>query len=83
MIPGSAAAGTYEHASTFDVAAVQTAGSPFLWFDLLDVYNGGYEVRNFRFRLMPFGGLTGDINDDGLVDFADLLDLLANWGPCG
>ena len=25
----------------------------------------------------------GDTNEDGAVDFADLVILLANWGPCG
>ncbi len=23
-----------------------------------------------------------DLNDDGIVDFADVLVVLANWGPC-
>jgi subtilisin family serine protease len=27
-------------------------------------------------------GPPGDITDDGVVDIADLLELLANWGPC-
>jgi len=26
--------------------------------------------------------IDGDINGDGVVDFADLLELLAAWGPC-
>jgi hypothetical protein len=28
------------------------------------------------------GGVLGDINGDGLVGFADLLLVLAGWGPC-
>ena len=26
---------------------------------------------------------AGDINDDGVVDFSDMLQVLADWGPCG
>jgi hypothetical protein len=26
--------------------------------------------------------ITGDVNGDGVVDFTDLLDVLAAWGPC-
>ena len=28
------------------------------------------------------GGIPGDLDGDGLVDFNDLLVLLAAWGPC-
>jgi hypothetical protein len=27
-------------------------------------------------------GRTGDVNGDGLVNFEDLLEILAAWGPC-
>ena len=26
--------------------------------------------------------VAGDVNDDGVVDFADLLAVLGAWGPC-
>jgi len=39
---------------------------------------GAYEVEG-----KPAGDvIVGDVNGDGLVDFADLLEVLAAWGPC-
>lgn len=34
------------------------------------------------FDLVTCGACPGDVNVDGVVGFADLLDILANWGPC-
>jgi hypothetical protein len=31
----------------------------------------------------PGGGVTGDLNGDGIVDAADLADLLGQWGAKG
>ncbi len=33
------------------------------------------------YRIVP-AGPTGDVNCDGVIDFRDLLLLLAAWGPC-
>ena len=35
---------------------------------------------NFRARVDPV--LIGDLNGDDVVDITDLLQLLAEWGPC-
>ena len=34
------------------------------------------------FTVPTYGGKTPDLDTNGVVDFADLLDLLAAWGPC-
>ena len=51
------------------------------------MYVGGAFTRVERrpaYRLARWECLPplGDINEDGLVDAADLLELLAAWGPC-
>jgi hypothetical protein len=37
---------------------------------------GAYEFQP------PAPGIPGDLNGDGVVDEADLLILLSEWGPC-
>lgn len=39
-------------------------------------------LDNVRLLGQPAGGCTGDLNGDGAVDFADVLQLLAAWGGC-
>ena len=29
-----------------------------------------------------FGSVFADVNDDGIVDVIDLLEVVGNWGPC-
>ena len=42
----------------------------------------GYFVDSFiNFDLV--GAVPGDLNGDGVVGTADLLQLLSAWGPCG
>jgi trimeric autotransporter adhesin len=38
--------------------------------------------RIARYKAIPQGGIPGDLNDDGVVDGADLLMLLSQWGSC-
>jgi hypothetical protein len=40
-------------------------------------------IQPHAYVLIPLNGCTdSDINGDGLVGFADVLRILANWGPC-
>lgn len=40
----------------------------------------GAALNGFQIRLL--GETPGDVNGDGIVDFGDILDLLAAWGDC-
>jgi len=43
----------------------------------------GGEIRGQIIPALPGGCvILGDLNGDGIVDFADLLILLSDWGPC-
>jgi len=35
------------------------------------------------FDLGCSGAIPGDVNGDGLVNFADMLQVIGAWGPCG
>jgi hypothetical protein len=44
--------------------------------------NAGDVIRERMFMYAIAVATTGDVNGDGVVDFSDLLALLADWGPC-
>lgn len=37
---------------------------------------------SIMYEIIPAGGCTGDLNGDGVVNVADMLDLLSQWGDC-
>ena len=42
---------------------------------------GRSDQRQFTLAILEFGQ-PGDVNGDGMINFEDLLILLASWGPC-
>ncbi len=41
-----------------------------------------FSLRPNRRRLGPLPWLSRGINGNGIVNTADLIELLGNWGPC-
>jgi hypothetical protein len=51
------------------------------WFERVDGFDGDLVAQRVKAD-DTLGRTTGDVDGDGDVDAADLVALLAAWGPC-
>ena len=50
---------------------------------ILSLTDGTLTENAYELRLVTFAPCVGDVNDDGEVNFTDLLHVINDWGPVG